>query len=148
MHRFIVTGVALLSIAASTAALEAQTPSLFNIRQFGAAGNGTSSDTAAINKAIETCADAGGGTVYVPAGTYLTGTVELKSDVTLQVASGATLLGSTNLADYRSAVPGEEWYDALVLAKDVHDVAIVGDGTIDGSNLHRTVRSIFAARTR
>jgi hypothetical protein len=135
MRQFIATGVALLSIAVSVAAIGAQTPGLFNVRQFGATGNGTSTDTAAINKTIETCADAGGGTVYVPAGTYLTGTVELKSNVTLQLASGATLLGSTNLADYRSAVLGQEWYDALVLAKDVHDVAIVGDGTIDGSNL-------------
>lgn len=135
MRRFIVNGVVLLLIAMNVIAVRAQMSGLFNVRQFGAVGNGTSSDTEAINKAIDACANAGGGIVYVPAGTYLTGTIDLKSNVTLQVASGATLLGSTNLADYRSAVPGQEWYDALVLAKDVHDVAIIGDGTIDGSNL-------------
>ena len=86
MRAFFAVGVALIFVA-TAATIGAQTPGSFNVRQFGASGNGTTSDTNAINKAIDACADAGGGIVYVPAGTYLTGTVELKSNVTLVLAS-------------------------------------------------------------
>ena len=68
MRPFFAVGVALVLVA-TVEAIGAQTPGFFNVRQFGASGNGTASDTNAINKAIDACADAGGGIVYVPAGT-------------------------------------------------------------------------------
>src|SRR5262249_34488686 len=91
------------------AALSAQAPQpaagLVNVKDFGAKGDGVTLDTAALTRAIDTCARAGGGTVYFPAGTYLSGTLHLKSHVTLWIDSGATVLGSNNLADYASSGP-------------------------------------------
>ena len=111
---------------------------VFDVRNYGAKGDGVTLNTAALNKTIEACAKAGGGTVYVPAGKYLSGTIHLKSNVTLWLDSGATILGSPNMADYDEAVPGYvaarpgKWYSSLVQAQDVEHVAIVGHGVIDG----------------
>ena len=69
---------------------------------YGAAGDGRKLDTASLNAAIEACAKAGGGRVYVPPGRYLTGTVQLRSHVTLELEAGATILGSENPDDYPS----------------------------------------------
>ncbi len=120
-----------------TPALPAATPpSLFNVRDYGAVGDGRRLDTAALNAAVDACAQAGGGTVYVPPGRYLTGTVALKSNVTLDLESGATLLGSENPEDYPSTP--SVWGDAhemmapLIYAVDAHHVTITGRGTIDG----------------
>jgi hypothetical protein len=116
----------------------AQTSKSFDVTQYGAIGDGVSSDTKGITAAIEASASAGGGTVYVPAGTYLTGTIHLKSNVTLSLASGATLLGTKDISAYQSVAPGgsgQDWYDALIVAKDVHDVAVVGPGVIDGNRV-------------
>lgn len=127
----------------------AQTNALYNVRDYGAVGDGVALDTAALNKTIEACAKAGGGTVYVPAGTYLTGTVNLKSNMTLWIASGATLLGSKNLADYPVPEPwakesidfgygvisGTQWYKALVRGDNLENITILGPGTIDGNSV-------------
>lgn len=69
-------------------------PALFNVKDYGASGDGEHLETDAINAAINACVAAGGGTVNVPPGKYLTGTVVLKSHVALQLEAGATLLGS------------------------------------------------------
>jgi polygalacturonase len=79
----------------------AQPPTQFNVRTFGAAGDGVRSDTEAINKTIQAAHDAGGGTVLVPAGNYVSGTIHLQDNVTFWIDAGATLLGTKNLADYR-----------------------------------------------
>lgn len=113
----------------------AETSAECNVRQFGATGNGTTVDTAAINKAVEACARSGGGTVYMPAGIYLSGTVMLKDNITLFLDAGATLLGTKDLNAYQSAVEGQDWYQALVLAKGVHDAAVMGRGVIDGNRV-------------
>ena len=113
----------------------AQPRTQFNVRNYAAAGNGIQLDTTAINQAIQAATGAGGGTVFIPAGTYLTGTIHLRSNVTLWIDAGATLLGSRNLADYQWPEGEREWYGALILANSVHDVAIMGQGTIDGQNL-------------
>jgi len=111
---------------------------VFDVRNYGAKGDGVTLNTAALNKAIEVCASAGGGTVYVPAGKYVSGTVHLKSNVTLWLDSGATILGSANMADYDEAVPGYvaarpgKWYSSLVMGQDLDNVAIIGRGVIDG----------------
>ena len=73
---------------------------IYNIREYGAAGDGITYDTAAIQRAVDTCFDNGGGAVIVPAGAYLTGDITLRSYVTLHLLSGAKLVGSRNTADY------------------------------------------------
>ena len=108
--------------------------SCFNIRDHGAAGDGVTLDTRAFNDAIAACHAAGGGTVFVPAGIYLTGTVELLSDVTLHLDAGSTLKGSPNLADYRVLQRASELRNTtLILAEGARRIAITGRGTIDGN---------------
>lgn len=109
---------------------------IFDVKEFGAADDGKTLATAAINQAIDTCSSAGGGTVYLPPGVYLSGTVILKSNVTLYFEAGATLLGSSTLSDYTS-VPGPPANgDAnqrhLVCARDAQNIGLAGPGTIDG----------------
>jgi hypothetical protein len=113
----------------------AQPAAAFNVRNFGAAGDGRQTDTEAINKAIQSASDAGGGTVLVPAGTYLSGTIRLQNNVTLWIDAGATILGTKNLADYHWPDGGREWDGSIVLANGVHNVALMGRGTISGQNL-------------
>ena len=115
----------------------------FNVCTYGATGNGSTLDTAAINQAIEACSQAGGGEVLIPAGRYLSGTVHLRSRVTLCLGAGATLAGTTNLALYEQPeVPAfmpearwGKWHRALVIAQDAEDVALIGPGTIDGQKV-------------
>ena len=113
----------------------AQPTTQFNVKNFGAAGDGVQPDTEAINKAIEAARDAGGGTVLVPAGNYVSGTIQLQNNVTLWLDAGATILGTKNLADYHWPEGGREWDGSMVLANGVHNVALMGRGTISGQNL-------------
>src|SRR6185295_14099759 len=83
----------------------AEGASNLNVRDYGAKGDGTTLDTAPLNKAIETCAAAGGGRVSVPPGKYLTGTLRLKSNVTLLLEAGAELIGSPDLNQYQNFTP-------------------------------------------
>ncbi|HWD18783.1 MAG TPA: glycoside hydrolase family 28 protein [Verrucomicrobiae bacterium] len=114
----------------------ASSPAFWNVRDFGAAGDGQTLETSALNRAIDACAVAGGGTVSVPPGRYLTGTVVLKSHVTLEVQAGATLLGSERPEDY-PLVP-DPWgvegqiYSPLIYAEDARNITLTGRGTIDG----------------
>ena len=89
-----------LLLLSSTMLFAASSRALFNVRDYGATGDGHTLDTAALNRAIGACAQAGGGTVYLPPGNYLTGTIELKTHVTLELDAGATILGSENPDDY------------------------------------------------
>ena len=129
---------------ARAAQVPAAAHGVFSIRDYGAAGDGKTLDTAAINKAVQACATAGGGQVLFPPGTYLSGTVHLKSHVTLMLAAGARLVGSTNLGHYQHYAAPEgtpearspQWHRALILGDGVHDVTIAGAGTIDGNKVH------------
>mgnify|MGYP006274463893 CR=1 FL=1 len=108
-----------------------------NVLDFGAVGEGETVDSPALQRAIDACAEQGGGEVRVPAGDYLCGTVLLKDGVTLHLAAGATLLGSEDLADYANPdffvdATGQERGWCLIGIIDAEDVAIVGEGTIDG----------------
>ena len=114
----------------------AQPATQFNVKNFGAAGDGVKTDTEAIHKAIRSAHDAGGGTVLVPAGKYLTGTILLEDNVTLWLDAGATILGTKNLAEYHWPEGGREWDGSIILANGVHNVALMGRGTIDGQNLN------------
>ena len=94
----------LLTALASSVPLLSQTSpavnGICNVRTFGAKGDASVLDTAAITNAIHACSQSGGGIVLFPAGTYLTGTFELVSNITLQLDAGAVILGSPNISDY------------------------------------------------
>jgi hypothetical protein len=119
----------------------------FDVRAFGAKGDGSAKDTAAIQKAIDTAAAQGGGTVLLPPGKYLSGTIHLKSNITFYLAKGATLLASTDNNDFdpyetlpfKSVSDNETTYFhyGLVTAENVHHIAIVGQGVIDGNRPRR-----------
>lgn len=102
---------------------------MYNIRDYGAGGNGITNDTLAIQKAVNACAAAGGGMVACPPGLYLTGTVVLRDNVELHVEAGATLKASADRAHYRS-LSGRAH---LVYAENARNIAVTGRGTIDGS---------------
>ncbi|MFA5057776.1 MAG: glycosyl hydrolase family 28 protein [Opitutaceae bacterium] len=117
-------------------------PLVRNILEAGAVPDGKTLNTAVINRVIVETAQAGGGTVYVPPGTYLTGTIYLKSRVTLSLANGAVILGSTDLKDYPENPPPrpnrqlEFGRYSLISAAGQHDLAIVGQGKIYGQGDH------------
>lgn len=121
------------ALALSASAALAQT---YSIKDYGAVADGKTIATAAIQQAIDACHRAGGGTVEVPAGTYLVGTLSLKSNVDLHLGSGAVLKGSANLSDYKTyTVPdyGQNYYGILYTA-NAENVTLSGEGTIDGNN--------------
>lgn len=109
-----------------------------NVRDFGAAGDGATLDTRAIQAAIDACAGSGGGTVVLPAGRYPSGTITLASHVTLHLEAGAVLLGSQRIDDYRDDTgifvdaAGRPQGRALVYAEGAESVSIEGRGAIDG----------------
>jgi hypothetical protein len=112
---------------------------VYNVRDFGAMGDGKTLDTQAINRAIRSCNQAGGGTVLFTPGEYVTGTFVMLSHVTLSLEAGAVIEGSTNLADYlpksdfdARGFNGEGKRMGLVVGINVVDVAITGRGAIDG----------------
>ena len=114
----------------------------FAITKFGAVGDGKTDCTAAIRNAIEACAKAGGGRVVVPAGTFLTGAIHLKSNVNLHVSEGATLKFSQDPKDYLPLVfsrwEGMELmnYSPLIYAFEQQNIAVTGKGTLDGQGDH------------
>ncbi|NML67887.1 hypothetical protein HHL22_22020 [Hymenobacter sp. RP-2-7] len=108
----------------------------YSIKGYGATGDGHTVATRALQQAVDACNQAGGGTVEVPAGTYVIGTVFLKSNVELHLASGAVLKGSANLADYHAyTLPeyGQNYY-GMLFTENAENVAITGQGTVDGNN--------------
>jgi hypothetical protein len=119
---------------------------VFSVRAFGAAGDGTHLDTAAIAGAIKAAAAAGGGVVVFPPGKYLAGTFEMLSNVSLNIEAGAVIQGSPNLADYGSLADygfahvygvnssGEGDKVGLIVARQAQNIAIFGQGAIDGNS--------------
>jgi polygalacturonase len=131
-------------------------PSLeFNVRDFGGAGDGTALDTLAIQKALDACGHAGGGTVHFPPGIYLTQPFQLRSKTTLQIDAGATIKATDDPKDYLPA--NVNWNDilngtkrgpfaSLIGGNDLNDVTICGSGTIDGSGARWWVPAEAARR--
>jgi polygalacturonase len=101
----------------------------FSLTDFGAVGDGKTMNTTAIAKAIVAVAAAGGGTLNVPAGKFLTAPFVLTDNLNLHLDSGATILFSNDPHDFPLANGG---YQACITLKDGHDIAITGTGTIDG----------------
>ena len=97
---------------------------VFDVRRFGASGDGVASDTRAIQAAVDACARAGGGKVYLHKGTFLAGTIYLKSKVTLYLEAGCVLLGSKDIRDYPDP--------SLIYAEKAENIALLGRGVIDG----------------
>jgi hypothetical protein len=103
----------------------------FQVRDFGARGDKSTNDTAAIQAAVDACSRAGGGEVVFSAGDYLAGKVTLKRNVTLKLEAGATIWASSKPEDYASSPgPKGEWY--LFVAENQENIAITGQGAIQG----------------
>lgn len=124
----------------------------YNIREFGAKGDGKSLDTAAVQAAIDACNKDHGGTVLVPAGSFVIGTIEMKSNVRLHIAAAGTLLGSADGKQYHAvdAIPlhGDSTLAdgnvALIFAVEAQNFTIEGPGTIDGQGIqfHSSQRGV------
>lgn len=110
----------------------------YNIAEYGAIANGTTLNTKAIQAVIEKCAGNGGGTVVIPKGVFLSGSIFLKPSVNLEIAEGGVLKGSTNIEDYPKGLTRieghfEPWRAALINGDKVDHLTITGKGTLDGS---------------
>ncbi len=113
----IIFSISLLSISALG--------EVYNIRDFGAVPGQLCTEN--IQRAVNACADNGGGKVLIPTGIYITGTIKLKSHVNLHLEKGAILKGSQNLEDYDSSFTRH----GMILGEDVYNISISGQGTID-----------------
>jgi polygalacturonase len=120
---------------------------VIDVKNFGAKGDGKALDSAPINQAIEAAAAAGGGTVLIPAGTYVTGSIHLRSNISLQFEPGATLEASADPAAYDAAEPNQwdkfqdfghsHFHNSLIWGEGLENVSIEGPGLIDGRALTR-----------
>lgn len=123
---------------------------VYNVRTFGAKGDGESLDTPAINKAIETAAAAGGGTVRFPAGNYLSVSIRLKSNITLYLDQGATIVAAEPSKGFKYDPPEpnpwdayqdfghSHWHNSLIWGENLENVSILGPGRIWGKGLVRS----------
>jgi polygalacturonase len=122
----------------------------FNVRDYGATADGKTLDSPAINRAIAAAHDAGGGTVVFPAGTYLSGSIRLLGNVTLDLGPGSVIEASGDDNAYDPAEPNEwgdrlryqdfghsHWHNSLIWAEDAENIGIVGTGRIFGLGLAR-----------
>ena len=142
-HLSLLAGLVLLQTWLGVGGSSQAAEKSFNVRDFGARGDGTTLETAAIQRALDASAFAGGGRVVLPAGRYLSGTVHLKSHVELFLEAGATLLGATNLDLYETfaltnrlpRLHTSRWHRGLVLAENAEDISIAGQGVIDGQHV-------------
>jgi len=108
-------------------------PKTCDVRQMGAVGDGHAKDTAAIQHAIDTCAEAGGGVVHFAAGTYVSGPLDWKSHINLHLDAGATLLGSPDRSDYPIREDAKWRKVSLLHADHATDISLTGEGTVDGN---------------
>ena len=145
-------GVVTGATATKIPSIDASSKVAFDVRAFGASGDGKTIDTPAINRAIEAAAAAGGGTVYFPAGNYLCYSIHLKSKVALYLEQGATIVAADPAADSAQSYDAAEsnkpweayqdyghnhWHNSLIWGEGLNDVAICGPGLIWGKGLSR-----------
>ena len=125
-----------------------QDKTVFNVRSFGAAGGGTNLDSPTINQAIQAASQAGGGTVFVPAGTYLCSSIRLTNNIHLYLDAGAVILGAPqemNVYDPTEPWQGQAYQDgghtyfhnSLIWGENLTNVSITGPGMINGGGLAR-----------
>jgi polygalacturonase len=147
-HRYAFGLFLLIMVISST--VSGQSPGqtgIYDVKTFGAIGDGKNLDSKAINKAIETAASVGGGSVFLPAGNYLSGSIHLKSNISLYLDQGATIIATS---ENPSEVYDQEeqtvnmtyqdaghshFHNALLWGENLHDVSILGPGTIWGKGL-------------
>src|SRR4051812_44770306 len=120
---------------------------LYNVKKYGAKGDGKNLDTKAIDKAITAANEAGGGTVYFPAGDYLSVTIHLKSNVALFIDQGATIVAATVGKGVQYDLPEKgdneiyqdyghsHFQNSLIVGENLHDISIMGPGRIWGKGL-------------
>ncbi len=130
-----------------TAFCSSGNPSFFNVKDYGARGNGTRLDTKDINATIDAAVAAGGGTVYFPAGNYLSGSIRLKSNITMFIDQGAVIIAASaaDSAEYDKAEKPifdlyqdfghTRFHNSLIWGENLHDVSIIGNGTIWGRGM-------------
>lgn len=139
--RKLIVSLCLAVMALTASAAPAGT---FNVKDFGAKGDGVNIDSHAINAAIDAAALAGGGTVYFPAGTYSSYSIRLKDNISLYLDRGAVLKAAVPTADEAYDLPEpndsnyqdfghSHWKNSLIWGIKLHDVAILGFGMIDGT---------------
>jgi polygalacturonase len=139
-----------ISVFGENRSIKSDTKLAYNVIEFGAKGDGKTLDTSAINKAIDAASEKGGGTVYFPAGTYLSFSIHLKSNITIYLDNGATILAADpaiHKGKYDSFEPNEwdkyqdfghsHWKNSLMWGIGIENVAILGQGKIDGKGLSK-----------
>lgn len=125
----------------------------YNVKDFGATGNGTQLDSDAINKTIDAAAKAGGGTVFFPAGNYLSFSIRLKSNIALYLDAGATIIAA-NMEEHPGKYDYPEpnvwgdslhyqdfghshFHNSLIWGEDLDNVSVIGPGSIHGRGLQK-----------
>jgi polygalacturonase len=147
---------ALPAMAAKKSATPALSPLMFDVRVYGATGDGKTIDSPAINQAIEAAAAAGGGTVIFPAGVYMSFSIRMKSKVNLHLSQGSTIIAADSPKDgettgymggtYDAAEPKttwdafqdyghNHWHNSLIWGENISDISITGPGLIWGKGL-------------
>ena len=138
-----------LPVTLSTFAFEHQQPGEINVKNFGATGDGKTLDTKAINDAIDAAVKQGGGTVYFPSGTFLSFSIHLKSNISLYLDQGCTLMaadttangkydaGELNAFDQFQDFGHSHWQNSLIWGENLEDISILGTGIINGKGLRR-----------
>ncbi len=139
-HAIGIVVVLAFGLLSASLSARAASPGWFNVRDYGAKGDGKTKDTAALQKALDACATAGGGTVRVPEGVYLTGSLVVGANTTLRFESRANVVGSPDIEDYplvQVRWEGEfrEGHRALISAEKAGNVSIEGPGAIFGPPL-------------
>jgi len=138
--RFLIGVLLVITLAACRTNTQPTATKRYSVVDFGAMADGTTVNTAAIQRAIDAAAAAGGGTVVIPAGTFLSGSLFLKAGVALHLDEAAVLLGSTHIEDYpkrETRIEGhfEPWRMALINAQGLERVRIGGKGIVNGNGV-------------
>jgi polygalacturonase len=135
MKKYLCGAILLLCVMQSHAAANKER---YNIAEHGAISDGKTLNTRAIQAVIDECAQKGGGTIVIPKGTFLTGSIFIKPKVNIEMLEGSVLKGSTNIEDYPKGITRieghfEPWRAALINADKADHLRITGKGTLDGS---------------
>jgi len=145
----------LLRCALALSAASWLNAAVFDVTAYGAKGDGKTENRAAINRAIEAAAAAGGGTVEFPAGTWISGSIRLRSNITLRLERGSVIEASATASEYDPPEPNEwdkfqdfghsHFHNSLIWGEGLENIAITGGGRISGKAL---VRNAAAEATR